>query len=378
MKKLWILIFCFSLFLGFQIDQTEYWTPPERMTWNSGKSQDPLLRAEGSNVHVFWYDNTPGNNEIYYKRSTNSTYSWSAPKRLTFTSGGSQNHSVCHDSSNIYIVWEDNTSGNFEIYFKSSSDAGVNWSPPKRLTYNTQDSKRPVIINDSTGNLHLVWHQPDLPGGEIFYRKSTDQGGNWTPPKRLTWNSGNSWLPDIAVSQSGILQVVWTDFSSGNYEIYHKRSIDGGSTWTNTIRLTWTSGETISPAVTVDGDGMVLVFWSDDTSGNNEIFLKRSSDGGSSWTAPKRMTWTAGESVIQKNGAYSGGPSTYLTWMDSISGVFEIFYSRTTDSGVTWQPKTRMTWNSRMSMEPSIYSFYIIWYEYFSTNNTEIVNKHQT
>lgn len=378
MKKLWILIFCLSIFLGFQIDRTEYWTPPERMTWNSGNSLDPLLLAEGIKVHVFWYDNTPGNNEIFYKRSTNATYTWETPKRLTYTTGESQNHSVCHDADNLYIVWEDNTSGNYELYFKSSSDAGVNWSPPKRLTYNTQNSKRPVIINDSTGNLHLVWHQPDILNGEIYYKKSTNSGSTWTSPTRLTWNAGSSWLPAIAVSQSGTLHVVWEDDASGNKEIYHKKSIDKGSTWTNPLRLTWTSGETISPAVTVDGSGMVLVFWSDNSSGNYEIFLKRSIDSGSTWMAPQRMTWTSGETVIQKNGAYSGGTSTYITWMDSTSGCFEIYYTRTIDSGVNWQPRTRMTWNSRMSMEPSIYSFYIIWYEFFSDTNSEIVNKHQT
>jgi len=376
MKKLWILFVCLSIFLGFQIDRAEYWTPPERMTWNSGNSLDPLLRAEGSNVHVFWYDNTPGNNEIFYKRSTNSTYTWEAPKRLTFTSGGSQNHSVCHDTDDLYLVWEDNTSGHFELYFKSSSNAGVNWSPPKRLTYNAQNSKRPMMIRDSTGNLHLVWHQPDIPNGEIYYKKSTNSGSTWTSPTRLTWNAGSSWLPAIAVSLTGTLHVVWEDDVSGNKEIYHKKSIDNGSTWTNPLRLTWTSGETISPAVTVDGSGMVLVFWSDNSSGNYEIFLKRSIDGGSSWMAPRRMTWNSGESIIQKNGAYSGGTSTAITWGDSTSGLFEIYYTRTIDSGVTWQPRTRMTWNSRMSMEPSIYSFYIIWYEYFT--NAEIVNKHQS
>ena len=376
MKKLWILFVCLSIFLGFQIDRAEYWTPPERMTWNSGNSLDPLLRAEGSNVHVFWYDNTPGNNEIFYKRSTNSTYTWEAPKRLTFTSGGSQNHSVCHDTDDLYLVWEDNTSGHFELYFKSSSNAGVNWSPPKRLTYNSQNSKRPMMIRDSTGNLHLVWHQPDIPNGEIYYKKSTNSGSTWTSPTRLTWNAGSSWLPAIAVSLTGTLHVVWEDDVSGNKEIYHKKSIDNGSTWTNPLRLTWTSGETISPAVTVDGSGMVLVFWSDNSSGNYEIFLKRSIDGGSSWMAPRRMTWNSGESIIQKNGAYSGGTSTAITWGDSTSGLFEIYYTRTIDSGVTWQPRTRMTWNSRMSMEPSIYSFYIIWYEYFT--NAEIVNKHQS
>ena len=376
MKKLWILFVCLSIFLGFQIDRAEYWTPPERMTWNSGNSLDPLLRAEGSNVHVFWYDNTPGNNEIFYKRSTNSTYTWEAPKRLTFTSGGSQNHSVCHDTDDLYLVWEDNTSGHFELYFKSSSNAGVNWSPPKRLTYNSQNSKRPMMIRDSTGNLHLVWHQPDIPIGEIYYKKSTNSGSTWTSPTRLTWNAGSSWLPAIAVSLTGTLHVVWEDDVSGNKEIYHKKSIDNGSTWTNPLRLTWTSGETISPAVTVDGSGMVLVFWSDNSSGHYEIFVKRSIDSGSTWMAPRRLTWNSGGSIIQKNGAYSGGTSTAITWGDSTSGLFEIYYTRTIDSGVTWQPRTRMTWNSRMSMEPSIYSFYIIWYEYFT--NAEIVNKHQS
>ena len=65
---------------------------------------------------------------------------------------------------------------------------------------------------------------------------------DWTPAKRLTWNSGDSRLPAIAVDSSGNLHVVWQDDTPGNSEIYYKKSTDGGATWTTSQRLTWNSG----------------------------------------------------------------------------------------------------------------------------------------
>ena len=75
---------------------------------------------------------------------------------------------------------------------------------------------------------------------------------DWTPNKRLTWNSVASNHPAIAVDSSGNLHVVWYDDTPGNYEIYYKKSTNRGETWTTSQRVTWTSGESIYPAVVVD------------------------------------------------------------------------------------------------------------------------------
>ena len=57
----------------------------------------------------------------------------------------------------------------------------------------------------------------------------------WQPDQRLTNNPANSYTSynnakNIAISGDTV-HVVWQDNRDGNDEIYYKRSIDGGLTW---------------------------------------------------------------------------------------------------------------------------------------------------
>jgi hypothetical protein len=112
----------------------------------------------------------------------------------------------------------------------------------------------------------------------------------WSPSQRITWNAGSSIRPDIAVGSSGQLHVVWADFTPGNLEIYYKKSTDGGYSWMPSQRITWNSGDSAEPALAVDSSGNVHVVWFDDTPGNREIFYKKSTDEGSMWMSSQRIT----------------------------------------------------------------------------------------
>jgi len=61
---------------------------------------------------------------------------------------------------------------------------------------------------------------------EIYYRKSTDGGAHWTAGRRLTWTSGLTQNPALAVDSSGNIHVVWDNNGSGNAEIYYKKAHD--------------------------------------------------------------------------------------------------------------------------------------------------------
>jgi hypothetical protein len=103
--------------------------------------------------------------------------------------------------------------------------AQADWTQAKRLTWNSGYSSWPAIAVDTTGNLHVVW-MDDTPGNrEIYYKKSTDGGSTWMPSQRLTWNSGWSAYPGIAVDSSGNLHVVWDDYTPGNSEIYYRKFV---------------------------------------------------------------------------------------------------------------------------------------------------------
>jgi len=46
--------------------------------------------------------------------------------------------------------------------------------------------------------------------------------------------------------------VIWEDSTPGKNEIYYKKSTDGGITWTTGRNLTKTSGDSLFPAISVN------------------------------------------------------------------------------------------------------------------------------
>jgi len=159
--------------------------------------------------------------------------------------------------------------------FLSAQVVQAQWTPAKRLTWTSVDSFESAMAVDPTGILHVVWAE-NTPGNEdVHYKKSTDGGATWTTSQRHTFTSGNSWYPSIAADSSSILYVVWEDDTPGNSEINYRGSSDGGASWSTVQRLTWNSGSSSLPDVTTDSSGNVHVFWADDTPGNYEVYYKK-------------------------------------------------------------------------------------------------------
>jgi hypothetical protein len=98
---------------------------------------------------------------------------------------------------------------------------------------------------------------------------------DWGASQRLTWTSGGSHWPATATDSNSTIHVVWEDNTPGNYETYGKKSTDGGTTWSVSQRLTWTSDYSSYPAIATDSNDRIHVFWEDSTPGNSEIYYKK-------------------------------------------------------------------------------------------------------
>jgi hypothetical protein len=331
------------------------WSSVRRITWTSESSNYPAIAIDASGyLHVVWHDATPGSYQIYYKRSTDGGTSWSANQRLTWTSYDSFAPDIAADSlGGVHVIWHDYSPGNAEVYYKRSTDGGASWLPNQRLTWTSTASELPAIAVDGVDRIHVIWGDC-MPGNlDLYYKRSLTGGANWTPTQRLTWNSGNSSYPGIACSPAGHLHVVWSDYTPGNCEIYYIAASNGGTTWSSPRRLTWNSGRSDYPAIVAHASGLLHVVWWDETPVPAEIYYKNSPDGGASWTPAKRLTWTPGASYRPaiKLG-FSG--QLHLVWDDIADSNQEIFYKKSTDEGATWGPTQRRTWNSGLSNCPAL------------------------
>jgi BNR repeat-like domain len=357
MKRLALMIAALGLFLFAQAAQAD-WTPAKRLTWNSGMSTWPALAVDSSGAfHLVWNDDTPGNTEIYYKKSTDGGATWSAGKRLTVTAGFSYHPRIGVDPlGNLHVVWDDGgTTGYGEIYYTKSTDGGSTWSAAKRLTWNSGSSERPVIGIDSLGNLHVAWEDdtPGYPNYDIYYKKSTDYGVTWSAAKRLTWTSEGSIDSALTIDSSDRLHLFWSEGPGSGGEIYYAKSTNAGATWSASRRLTWTSGGSAFPAIAMDSSGRFQLVWQEDLTTSYEIYYKKSSDGGANWTTGKKITTTSGSSFKPAVAADLLG-ALHVVWSDDTPGHPDIYYRMSADGGTTWATTRRLSWTAGNSFRPAI------------------------
>lgn len=164
------------------------------------------------------------------------------------------------------------------------------------------------------GNVYLV--ATDFFDGQIKFVRSTDGGVTWSAP--IVLNSGHAGCDTGAypvVASDGTIYVAWQDFGCINSQpgIEVTKSTDGG--------LTWTPFTTVSLAPFTQDNG-------------DTAFCGRPALNG-------RIRITNFPAVGTNP---TNGNEVYVTWNASPSGVddADVFFSRSTDGGVTWSTPVRL------------------------------------
>jgi predicted neuraminidase len=343
--------------IGIDVGADEYktWSSLKRLTWNQGDSMNPvLIRNTDNTLHAFWEDDSPGNSEIIYKTSSDGGNSWTSPSRLTWTGASSQAPAAAVDSGdNLHLVYEEFMSGNAEIFYKKGESGGASWSSPQRITWNSGESRQPAVSVSTGDILHIFW-QDDTPGNnEIFYKRSINGGMNWSAPQRLTWTLGDSISPEGVIDLSGSIFLFWEENVAGNTEIFCKLSQDSDLTWSVPARLSWNSGDSHRSKAVVDIHGFIHLTWWDMSPGNAEIFYKKSTDHGNGWTSSLRMTWNIGDSYDPAVESDPNG-NLHLVWSQFNTGQYGLFIKRSSSQGDSWPQIKRLTWDGGDSLYPSL------------------------
>ena len=90
--------------------------------------------------------------------------------------------------------------------------------------------------------------------------------------KDLSIDATDAHDPRILLSGFNIY-VIWVDFVTGNDDIYFKRSTDGGASFGNIINLSNNQEDSTNPDIASANDGRTYVVWTDNIKGKSKVFF---------------------------------------------------------------------------------------------------------
>jgi len=238
---------------------------------NNGTSELPQVTAEGNNVYVVWQDNSSGNYDVYFAHSPDNGENFELIKNLSKNNGTSELPQVTAEGNNVYVVWQDNSSGNYDVYFAHSPDNGENFELIKNLSKNNGTSELPQVTAEGN-NVYVVWQDNSSGNYDVYFKPSSSDGTKFKSTRNLSKNNGTSQYPKIA-SNNDVFHVVWKDDRNGKQDIFSKEgrienlsnSIEFGS-----LTKLQGIGDASKPEIFV-GENFVPTIWASSSEINSVI-----------------------------------------------------------------------------------------------------------
>jgi hypothetical protein len=390
-------VLAFSFYYPFQPNQLQYSIVSESRDNNSlpvvfenatNLTNNPMdsvygqVAAWNSNVYLLWQDSIPSdhtNYDIFIKNSNDNGTTFGSSVNLSNNSGFSEHPQIAAYDNNVYAIWADDTSGNREVLFTRSVDNGTSFDKIKNLSNNTSDSfNQEIAVFGDT--VYVVWldQSPEDDETNILLKASGDGGETFGRTVNISSNANQETFPKVAALE-GSVYIAWNMADDqlderDNEGLFFVRSLDGGNTFDNIIKLNHENdfGElqiaAFDETVYVASGGLPSV----DVNG---VLFTKSNDGGRSFSEPVTIDEN-GRFVNSLNVEVSAYDEqfSYVAAQVSVSGNEEILLLEMTGNNST--KVLNLSNNPKISECPSIAiegdNIYVVW-EDMTPGNHEIL-----
>lgn len=289
----------FDIYYTDSLDGAITWKEAKKFTRDAKRDNLPSIAVDGSHIIIAYQNNIGGDWDIFYKESKNLGNSWDE-KRLTFMATDENRPAVTLLGNHIIIAYSSLRGGNRDIYYMESFDGGATWEE-ERLTTESGSQMHPCIARDGNRIIiayvdipnRRLCYKESYDGGLYWSADETIQ-----PDKSNDCMDVSIFMPAIALDGNHII-VAWEDNSRRGegkaWWIYYRESYDGGATWSGEKMLTSLTRGLFAQngsAVAINGNEIIFA-WCDDEEYyiyNVSIYYKFSTDGGTTWSNDIRLT----------------------------------------------------------------------------------------
>lgn len=319
------------------------WGPPQQLSPAGETAANfPVVGAVGNHVYVAWCGQTANQHDPFYKRSTDGGRTWPASATTIFSSIGTRSSALdlaVDSQGGLHFAW-------IEILGPTAYQLYYNYNGANTTMITESQNELVPAIAVTSDRVHVIWEEAIPSEERIYYSHKSLSGGTWLSAAAIAVHDYPLQHPDLVPDASGNLYAVWSQQYPVSSTIYlsKRRATDG--TWLTPVELIKGSGALTTsnghPSVAVDGQNVYAV-WGERVSANEQyIDFVRSGDGGSSWTAQRRIL---GPMKSQVPGFFEspriavdsqGRVHVVGHWTPGGWSADEIFYSYSEDEGDNW------------------------------------------
>ena len=355
----------YEIFIKKSVDGGQTFGDVINLSNNPGFSEHPQIAASGNNVYVAWIDNSPlvgsssqkeDNKKIMFKKSTDEGNTFGETITLSdVEAADSSNLEMAAAGNNVYTVWQvtplppqfnadqDNVQS-AGIFLARSSNNGATFQEARSLSDNVLKSYPKVaayqnkvyviwnvgIIGDNTNPESINNNNNSSTSNGIYFTKSFDSGNTFDDILKLNANWNSVGESQIAASGDRIY-VVWggnpDEKVAGN--LFYTSSLDNGTSFSAARTLTERNTLNAEVASADNGNEVYLAWQGVLPNDNEEIFVKKSTDNGTTFTKiSQNVSNNEGISECTSISISEDPRKVYLAWEDSPSGNHEILFTR--------------------------------------------------
>ncbi len=301
---------------------------------------DPTLR-----IPDYLPGYNPQENPHYVERIPLDWYTYQVENSL-FVNG---HPTIGHAQNKLWIFWDSGRIVRSDTY--GSFFTGSGFSPAESIAWHEYYDFYPTVTRDNSGRLWVAWQSfRDYNNYYDHFNIYTAYRYNntWSSPQYVPPMAGHHDVqPALAAGSDNKVWIAFKSYRDGNANIYVSSASSGGA-WAVSYALTQTPENETDPAIAVDRNNNVWVFWTASNSGHYHIY-------GRKYTGTWQNVFAVDTSLFDNAGVQVAVDSLnriWLVWHRWINGQGEIYY--TYYDGTSWLSPMPLTNNASNDLLPSI------------------------
>ncbi|HNI11868.1 MAG TPA: FG-GAP-like repeat-containing protein, partial [bacterium] len=315
-----------------------------QITGASGNQTDARIAADGSGGAVIaWNDNRGGATDIYVQKvNATGVPQWTVDGVSICVATDNQTIGGITDdgSGGAIITWHDFRNGtDNRIYAQRINNVGVTqWTVDgEAISTFASYQDYPSIVADGSGGAFIAWRDTRNGDFDLFAQRVSSAGA-------LQWGvngvavavaDGFQQIPSLVADGSGGVFIGWYDTRSAGAGIYAQRlNSSGVALWPANGVAASTNGSPDEAVITSDGAGGIFVSWYATPAIDADIFAQRIDGSGNIlWSPNGNVVCSANGYQFWHTMVHDGSGNAIVIWSDQRSGNYDVYAQLMTSQG---------------------------------------------